>query len=119
MARKKTESLKLGPERWGDRLRRAYYLSKQTYGGTWQELAERISQVRPVTDTTLMSYMKYESKPARMQQLQMAWLLCIAMRIDPADLDLNEADIDSQFLTSKAVRDQLVKPNPCFAISAA
>ena len=116
---KPPEPLELGEETWGERLRRAYYRSKQAYGHNWENLAQRVSQVHAITDTSLMRLMDYEDKPARTKQLQMAWLLAIALGIEPEELDLYEEDINAPLLASQEVFDLLVPGSPCFSISAA
>ena len=119
MAPRKPKPLKLGEENWGQKVRRGYYLSKSIYGQTWEELAQRISQVQSITETSLMRLMTVEEKPTRAKALQMAWLLALALGIDPAEFDLYPEDLNSNFLTSKEVADLLRPSSPCFTISAA
>lgn len=119
MPKAKNPPLKLGEETWGERLRRGYYRSVREYGRKWEVLSQVISEVDSITDTTLMGLMKFESKPAKAEKLRQAWLLCLALGIDPAELDLYPEDLNSGFLTSKSVADLLKPPTPCFAISAA
>lgn len=112
--------LTLGEEIWGDRVRRAYQKSKREFGHTWEELAKRITNAGWYqTHTTLMDLMRYEDKPGRTAALQRAWLLSLALGIDPAEFDLYPEDVQSEELASKRVADLLKPRNPCLVISAA
>lgn len=111
--------LTLGEETWGEKVRRAYYRSKTEFGHTWAELATRISRVQSTTHTTLMEFAKFETKPTRVKKLQEAWLLAVALGIDPAEFDLNLEDTKFPPQAAKTYADLLRPPSSCMAVTAA
>jgi hypothetical protein len=116
--RKKPEPFKLGEERWGEKVRRAYYRGKRISGYTWASLAETISQVAPMSDAGLQRFMRYETKPTG-RAVETAYLLCLAMGVDPGELGIDESEIQTPLYTSKTVRDLLFPASRCFAGTAA
>jgi hypothetical protein len=118
MARKTSKPFQLGDERWGEKVRRAYYRGKELHGYTWESLAQTISQVTPMSHGGLQRFMKYETKPTG-RAVETAYLLCLAMGVNPVDLEITESQIQTPLYTSKTVRDLLFPASPCFAGTAA
>lgn len=85
--------LRIEHETWGERFHRAYRKGRDAYGFTWRSLAETISQVTPVVNSTLIRMSELEEAPAGRAKRQLAYLTVLAMGFDPDDFDLTEEDV--------------------------
>lgn len=104
---------------WGEKVHLAYRRSRATYGHTYREVAERISQIFPTTDATIVRLESYDTVPKQERVRIVAYLALLAYGFDPSDFGLSPDNVrlDKQVLKRAA---GLLKPrNSCFATTAA
>jgi hypothetical protein len=83
------DGLRLPPETWGDKMKRAYRHGKRQYDYTYRELSERLTEAGiPISDQTLLRFEESENPPTAPRQLTNAVFYVIAMGYAPCDLDL-------------------------------
>lgn len=120
MPGKSTKPFRLGDETFGEKVRRSYYRGKAMGRyANWDELATAIRHVRSISAPGLQRLMTLKDKPTRDGPLETAWLLCIAIGVDPADWGLSKSEIASPMVRSVTSADLGLKPCSRFAGTAA
>lgn len=92
---------------WGDEYRQAYRQAKTYFEAgavTYQALAERVSRLVPVSDTTVMRLGYLEDEPRSAAQRQVAWLSLAAMGYDPTEFGLETQDRALRGMTDIEIR---------------
>ena len=95
---------------WGDRFRAAYVQSKRHFPVgvvTYRAVAERVSQVIPTSDTTVMRLGYLAGPPSTPAQRQLAYLSLMAMGYDPLEFELEPRDRALRGMTDIELRKML------------
>lgn len=98
-----------GP-RWGDEFRAAYLQAKRYFEPgviSYAAVAERVSQLIPTSDTTILRLAYNDEVPAKAATRQIAWLALVAMGFDPREFGLNDEDRGLKGLTDIELRRML------------
>lgn len=120
MPGKTPKPFRLGDETFGERVRRSYYRGKAMGRyQNWGEVADAVSRYRSVSAAGLQRYMTLVEKPTRKGALETAWLLCLAIGVDPADWDLSKEEIASPKVRAVTAAELGIKPCSRFAGTAA
>lgn len=94
-------------ENWGDEFRKARLQAKAHFIDgvcTWAAVAERISQITPVADSTLIRLQDRKVPPEQPGQRQLAYLALVALSYDPTEFDLTAEDRYLQCYTDDQIR---------------
>lgn len=82
-------SMTLTRETFGEKLHRAYRRSKNEYGITYDQIAERISAIGfPCSGQTVFRCEAHDEVPRTSRGLLMVWLFAAACGYDPAELGI-------------------------------
>lgn len=98
-------------ETWGDGFRAAFTQAKRFFDSgivTYRAVAERVSQIVPVTDSTVLRIGYVENireSPAGTRQL--AYLSLMALGYDPTEFDLTPQDRALRGMTDTELRKML------------
>lgn len=95
MAPRKKARLKLEPETFGQKLKRAYLTQRSLYGWTLEDIEERItsSGVMKISDTQMQRLERHTDLPPTAQTRLQAYVVIIAYGYDPADFGLTEENV--------------------------
>ncbi len=104
----------LDVETWGERVARA----RSRSGLSLKEAATRVSQVLPVSYSTLMRLESMPQPPTDLKRRIVAFLTLVAYGYDPQRFDLDPGDLP-RWITPDALADLRVTQKPCFAVDAA
>ena len=118
-ARTSAEVERLYPETWGEKLNRAYRRQKAKHGQVYRNVAERISQVYPMSDATLIRLERNANPPTDPRSVVSAYMAIIAYGYDPADFDLDLGKVPTHIREDKRVADLLKPSSRCIPVSAA
>ncbi len=92
---------------WGDEYRQAYRQAKTYFEAgavTYDAVADRVSLLVPVSQTTVMRLGYLEDAPQSPSQRQIAWLSLVAMGYDPSEFGLQTQDRALRGLTDIEIR---------------
>lgn len=98
-----------GP-RWGDEFRAAYQQAKRFFEPgviSYAAVAERVSQLIPTSDTTILRLSYNDDVPTNASTRQIAYLALVAMGFDPAEFGLESRDRGLKGLTDIQIRRML------------
>lgn len=97
-------------KRWGDDFRAAVVQSRMHFGQkkvTYVRLAERVSQLVPTTDTTILRLGYLDELGTNRSVRQIAYLALMALGFDPLDFGLEPRDRALKGLTDAEIRKML------------
>ena len=92
---------------WGDEFRAAYNQAKRHFKAgviTYEAVAERVSQLVPVSHTSILRLGYLETPPEKDAPRQMAYLALVAMGYDPRDFGLQSTDRALRGMTDIEIR---------------
>lgn len=98
-----------GP-RWGDEFRAAYLQAKRHFEQgviSYVAVAERVSQLIPTSDTTILRLSYNDDVPSNAGTRQVAYLALMAMGFDPTEFGLKPEDRGLKGLTDIELRRML------------
>lgn len=85
----------LGPETWGQRLRRAYLLFRDEHGLTYRDVAERCQEVGlPISHAGVAALAEWDELPPHPSTRRNAMWVVLAYGFDPAEWDLDGDTVD-------------------------
>lgn len=96
--------------RWGDEFRAAYLQAKRHFDQgviSYVAVAERVSQLIPTSDTTILRLSYNDEVPTNAGTRQIAYLALMAMGFDPAEFGLTMEDRGLRGLTDIELRRML------------
>jgi hypothetical protein len=96
--------------RWGDEFRNAYIQAKRHFKPgviSYVAVAERVSQLIPTSDTTILRLSYNDTVPASASTRQIAYLALVAMGFDPTQFGLTLQDRALKGLTDIQIRKML------------
>lgn len=96
--------------RWGDEFRNAYIQAKRHFEPgviSYVAVAERVSQLIPTSDTTILRLSYNDTVPASASTRQIAYLALVAMGFDPTQFGLTLQDRALKGLTDIQIRKML------------
>lgn len=95
-----------GP-RWGDEFRAAYLQAKRHFDAgvvTYEAVADRVSQLVPVSHTTVLRLGYLDEVPEKQSARQVAYLSLVAMGYDPREFGLESRDRALRGMTDVEIR---------------
>lgn len=95
-----------GP-RWGDEFRAAYLQAKRYFEPgviSYAAVAERVSQIIPTSDTTVLRLSYQDEVPTNPGTRQIAYLALMAMGFDPSEFGLEPQDRGLRGMTDIELR---------------
>ena len=96
--------------RWGEEFRNAYVQAKRHFEPgviSYLAVAERVSQLVPTSDTTILRLSYNPTVPASASTRQIAYLALVAMSFDPTQFGLTPQDRALKGLTEIQIRRML------------
>lgn len=88
-------TLERRPTTWGDNFRAAFVQAREHFGRdyiTYQKVADRVAQVVPCHQTTVLRLTTLDDPPHRANERQHAYLVLVAMGFDPTEFGLTDQD---------------------------
>lgn len=104
----------LDAETWGERVARA----RNRSGMSLKEAAARVSQLLPVSYSTLMRLESMQQPPTDTKRRILAFLTLVAYGYEPQDFGLEPGDLP-RWITPDVLSDLRIAKKPCFAVDAA
>ena len=105
--------LTLDDETFGERIHRAYRQGRTAHGFTYREVAERLSQVYPVSMQSLQRLEQQPDIPKQARMRLVAYLALIAYGFDPETFGLNHDNTPVGFVDLKKAKAVLDPTNGC------
>lgn len=118
MTRARQLPLTLDDETFGERLHRAFRRNRAATGETWSRLAERVSQVRPTSEASMIRLVDLDDVPKTNSGRLLAYMVVLALGYKPEDFGLSEANVPLAGYDLKRVADLLKRRSECSSRAA-
>lgn len=108
-----TARLSLDDESFGERVHRAYRQGRAIHGFTYREIADRITQVYPVSMQSLQRIEQQPDVPRQPRVRLVAYLALVAYGFDPETFGLNHDNTPVGFIDLRKAKSVLDPSNGC------